>query len=81
MTTHSFAVERLEDVYDTRVREYAEGNETVLATCRAAVSIGAAPNSISRLLRTVRVQNLMFYNSANVYQVRTAVSSHIYPAP
>ena len=40
MTTHSFAVDRLEDEYDTRVREYAEGNETVLAACRAVVSTG-----------------------------------------
>ena len=37
MTTHSFAVERLEDEYDVRVRQYKEGNETLLAACRDAV--------------------------------------------
>lgn len=37
MMTHSFAVEKLEDAYADRVREYAEGNETLLAICREKV--------------------------------------------
>lgn len=60
MTTHSFSVERLEDEYDIRVREYAEGNETVLAACRAVVSTGAA---LTNLMSAdyVRVVNFVVY--------------------
>lgn len=37
MTTHSFAVDVLNNEYAVRVREYEERNETLLATCREAV--------------------------------------------
>ena len=39
MTTHSFAVERLESDYATRVRKYTRGNETLLAMCRNTVRL------------------------------------------
>eukprot|EP00752_Nemacystus_decipiens_P009738 g8696.t1 len=38
MTTHSFAVERLEGEYKTRVREYAEREASLLELCRSTVS-------------------------------------------
>ena len=37
MTTHSFAVERLEGDYETRVRAYAERNASLLDMCRRTV--------------------------------------------
>lgn len=37
MTTHSFAVERLEGDYGTRVREYAEREDSLLEKCRRTV--------------------------------------------
>lgn len=41
MTSHSFALDRLAGEYAIRVREYEEGDEAVLATCREQVSKGA----------------------------------------
>lgn len=40
MTTHSFAFDRLDGEYAIRVREYEEGYEPRLATCRETVSTG-----------------------------------------
>lgn len=37
MTTHSFAVERLEGDYKTRVGEYTERKESLLELCRTTV--------------------------------------------
>eukprot|EP00904_Undaria_pinnatifida_P002927 jgi/Undpi1/12635/HiC_scaffold_6.g02303.m1 len=38
MTTHSFAVDVLNNEYAVRVREYEERNETLLTTCREAAN-------------------------------------------
>lgn len=59
MMSHSFAEERMRDEWDTLLIEYAEGNETVLETCRAAVSSKPASNQ-SRLPEYVRGLNLIF---------------------
>ena len=38
MTTHSFADEVLDGEYETRVREYEDEEESLLAKCRKKVS-------------------------------------------
>lgn len=40
MTTHSFAVDRLEGDYKTRVKEYSERKGSLLETCRRTVRWG-----------------------------------------
>lgn len=38
MTTHSFALDRLDGEYAIRVQEYEDGYEPTLASCRETVS-------------------------------------------
>lgn len=42
MMTHSFTEEKLGGTYRARIREYADGNDTVLDLCREEVWVGTA---------------------------------------
>lgn len=40
MMTHSITEEKLDGAYGARIREYADGNDTVLDLCREEVWVG-----------------------------------------